>query len=169
MARRRRQAGLQPGDILREADGVDLDRDERHGSGAACARTKGDGSDPADRAQMAKLLKSLSRRDVIKIKSVQRRDCWMSNLAYVRLSRFGLQTDEELKGVLEELMAENPDGLILDLRRNPGGGLDTVVEIADEFLPEGLVLVQEFGGRHRSRIHIKRWWARRRDSHGGIN
>lgn len=31
------------------------------------------------------------------------------------------------------------------MRLNPGGGLDTVVEIADEFLPEGLVLVQEFG------------------------
>jgi carboxyl-terminal processing protease len=42
-------------------------------------------------------------------------------------------------------MAQNPDGLILDLRGNPGGGLDTVVEIADDFLAEGQVVTQEFG------------------------
>jgi carboxyl-terminal processing protease len=42
-------------------------------------------------------------------------------------------------------MAENPSGMILDLRRNPGGALDTTVEIADQFLEEGLVLVERFG------------------------
>ncbi len=46
---------------------------------------------------------------------------------------------------MSELLAEEPDGLILDLRRNPGGALDAVVDIADEFLPKGIVLIQEFG------------------------
>ncbi len=42
------------------------------------------------------------------------------------------------------MLAQEPDGLILDLRHNPGGSLDTVVDIADEFLPKGTVLIQEF-------------------------
>jgi carboxyl-terminal processing protease len=42
-------------------------------------------------------------------------------------------------------MAEDPTGLILDLRRNPGGGLDTAVDVADQFLAEGLVLTERFG------------------------
>ena len=47
--------------------------------------------------------------------------------------------------ILEELLKEDPTGIILDLRHNPGGALDAVVDIADEFLPESTILVQEFG------------------------
>lgn len=136
-------AGLRPGDILRQANGVELTGMSVAEAAALVRGPKG--------TQVILLVERDGEtfevtvtRDVIKIKSVQGR-LLDENLAYVRLSRFGLQTDEDLKGVLEELMAENPAGLILDLRLNPGGGLDTVVEIADEFLPEGLVLVQEFG------------------------
>jgi carboxyl-terminal processing protease len=66
-------------------------------------------------------------------------------LAYVRLSQFGNTTDEELNDILSELMAQEPAGMILDLRRNPGGALDTTIEIADEFLDKGLVTVERFG------------------------
>jgi carboxyl-terminal processing protease len=136
-------AGLRPGDILREANGVDL-------TGMSAAEAAAIVRGP----QGTEVILLIERdgetfevpviRDVIKLKSVQGR-MLEDNLAYVRLSQFGLQTDEDLDEVLEELMAQNPDGLILDLRLNPGGGLDTVVEIADQFLPDGLVLVQEFG------------------------
>jgi carboxyl-terminal processing protease len=51
---------------------------------------------------------------------------------------------------LEELMAAKPTGLILDLRRNPGGSLNTAVNIADEFLPEEIILRERFGnGKER--------------------
>ncbi|HEX6385253.1 MAG TPA: S41 family peptidase, partial [Anaerolineae bacterium] len=50
-----------------------------------------------------------------------------------------------LEALLPTLLAENPSGLILDLRRNPGGSLDTTVSIADQFLEEGVVLLQRFG------------------------
>jgi carboxyl-terminal processing protease len=136
-------AGLRPGDILREANGVELT-----GMTAAEAAANVRGPKGTEVTLLierdGETFEVTVTRDVIKIKSVQGR-MLDENLAYVRLSRFGLQTDEDLDAVLKELMAQNPDGLILDLRLNPGGGLDTVVEIADEFLPEGLVLVQEFG------------------------
>jgi carboxyl-terminal processing protease len=135
-------AGLRPGDILREANGVELT-----GMTAAEAAANVRGPKGTEVTLLierdGETFEVTVTRDVIKIKSVQGR-MLDENLAYVRLSRFGLQTDEDLDAVLKDLMAQNPDGLILDLRLNPGGGLDTVVEIADEFLPEGLVLVQEF-------------------------
>jgi carboxyl-terminal processing protease len=84
-------------------------------------------------------------RDVIKIDSV-RGEILDENVAYVRLSHFGTRTSQELAGVLSDLLAQEPDGLILDLRRNPGGALDAVVDIADEFLPKSTVLIQEFAG-----------------------
>jgi carboxyl-terminal processing protease len=83
-------------------------------------------------------------RDVVRIISV-RGEILEDGLAYIRLSHFGTTTDEELEALLPTLLAENPAGLILDLRRNPGGALDTTVNIADEFLDEGAVLVQRFG------------------------
>ena len=42
-------------------------------------------------------------------------------------------------------MAQEPEGLILDLRNNPGGGLNTAVDVADQFLTEGPVLIERFG------------------------
>jgi carboxyl-terminal processing protease len=73
------------------------------------------------------------------------------NIAYLRLSRFGDKSGEELSEALTELMAANPRGLILDLRRNPGGALDTAVDIADEFLPEGIILRERFGNGNERR------------------
>jgi carboxyl-terminal processing protease len=137
-------AGLRPGDILREANGVDLT-----GMSAAEAAAIVRGPQGTDVILLiernGETFEVTVTRDVIKLKSVQGRMLDDNNLAYVRLSQFGLQTDEDLEEVLKDLMAQNPDGLILDLRLNPGGGLDTVVEIADQFLPNGLVLIQEFG------------------------
>jgi carboxyl-terminal processing protease len=67
------------------------------------------------------------------------------NLAYVRLTQFGESSDEELEALLTTLTAQNPAGLILDLRRNPGGSLETAVNVADQFLPEGVILYERFG------------------------
>ena len=83
-------------------------------------------------------------RDVVQLITV-RGEMLDDNIAYVRLSRFGDQSAEELKDVLEELVPLNPAGMVLDLRRNPGGGLGTAVDIADQFLPAGTILVERFG------------------------
>lgn len=61
-------------------------------------------------------------------------------IAYVRLTSFNRQADSELRAAIEELLAQNPQGLILDLRDNPGGYLDQSIAVSDIFLPEGIVL-----------------------------
>lgn len=71
-------------------------------------------------------------------------------IGYIKLRQFGEKTGTDLRAELEKLMAENPKGLILDLRGNPGGYVSTCVQIASEFLPEGkVVLYQEDSGGNR--------------------
>ncbi|MDX1417299.1 MAG: S41 family peptidase [Candidatus Promineifilaceae bacterium] len=137
------KAGLQPGDILREADGVDL-TDMSVIEAAQLVRGPVGTSVVLLIERDGETFELEVKRDTIEIKSV-RGEILDENLAYVRLSHFGTRTTGELEDLLDELLKEKPDGLILDVRRNPGGALDTVVDIADEFLPKGAVLVQEFG------------------------
>ncbi len=67
-------------------------------------------------------------------------------IAYVRLNTFGDSADSELRTAIEELLAQNPKGLILDLRYNGGGYLDQGIAVASEFLPDGKVVVyQKYG------------------------
>lgn len=72
------------------------------------------------------------------------------NIAYLHLFNFGADSATEFHRELEELMAQNPDGLIIDLRNNGGGYLHAAVQITSEFLPEGeMVLYEEFGDNSR--------------------
>lgn len=68
-----------------------------------------------------------------------------SGVAYVKLNTFGETTTSELKAQLKELLAQNPKGLILDLRNNGGGYLQTAVEVTSQFIAEGVVVSEKFG------------------------
>ncbi len=64
------------------------------------------------------------------------------NIAYLKLSEFNAQATTKLKADLRSLLAEEPRGLILDLRDNPGGYLNVAVEIGSQFVGEGSILVE---------------------------
>lgn len=136
-------AGLLPGDILRAADGVDL-------TGMDLSEAVSFVRGPAGTAVTLLIERNGEQfeveivRDVVALVSV-RSEMLAEGLAYVRLTQFGYRSTAEINDALTKLMAQNPAGLILDLRRNPGGGLETVVEIADQFLAKGVVLEEEFG------------------------
>ncbi len=63
-------------------------------------------------------------------------------LGYIRITIFGGRTRVELREGLSELQAQGMDRLILDLRGNGGGFLDAAVDVASEFLSDGIVLYQ---------------------------
>lgn len=63
-------------------------------------------------------------------------------VAYLRLTEFDANAAERVKVALEDLLAENPTGLVFDLRDNPGGWLNQAIGVADVFLDEGLVAIQ---------------------------
>ena len=84
-------------------------------------------------------------RDIIKIKSVKSK-LLQDHYGYVRVAQFQDRTSYDLKEHLHDLRQDNGghlDGVILDLRNNPGGLLDQAVAVADLFLPNGLIVYTE--------------------------
>jgi carboxyl-terminal processing protease len=70
------------------------------------------------------------------------------DIAYIKLFNFPKAT-EDFAAALEELLAQEPVGLILDLRNNPGGERDSAVEITSQFVDEGVIMYQEYGDGSR--------------------
>jgi len=83
-------------------------------------------------------------RAAIKVSSVDSK-MLENNIAYVKVRNFGDQTDEELATALKALMKNKPTGMILDLRNNPGGSLNTAISVASEFISNGVILYEEYG------------------------
>lgn len=70
-------------------------------------------------------------------------------IAYLQIFTFGDKTTPELKRVLTELMAQNPQGMIVDLRNNGGGYLVTAIEVASQFIGEGVIMYEQYGDGSR--------------------
>ena len=85
-------------------------------------------------------------RDIIKVPSVRSREL-MDGYLWLRASQFQRDTGQEAIAKLQSAMMEGPiNGLVLDLRNNPGGVLGASVDMAGAFLDGGLVVYTE--GRH---------------------
>ncbi len=81
-------------------------------------------------------------RAVIKVRSV-RRELLDQGYGYLRITQFQIDTGKEVGKALARLQSDNGgklDGLVLDLRNNPGGVLQSAVEVADHFLDKGLIV-----------------------------
>jgi carboxyl-terminal processing protease len=81
-------------------------------------------------------------RETIRIKSVKHKRLEDDTIGYIRLSQFQENTGEEFNKALDDLEggAKPIQGLVLDLRNNPGGLLDQAVTVCDEFLEDGLIV-----------------------------
>ena len=84
-------------------------------------------------------------RDIIQIKSVPYAGILSNGVGYVRLSNFSERSREEIDEALAKIEKDNPKGLILDLRYNPGGLLSQAVEVSEEFAPRGKKVVYTRG------------------------
>lgn len=138
-------AGLRPGDQIIKIDGEDMT-----GVDPELARQKVLG--PAGstvqltvaREGEAAPLEFAVKRDKITIKSATGK-MLEEGIGYVQVTTFGDNTTRELKEALKDVMAQNPRGLILDLRFNGGGYLQTAVEVTSQFIDEGVVLIEQYG------------------------
>ena len=66
-------------------------------------------------------------------------------VAHINLSRFGERTDAEWDAIVTEILSQQSslDGVILDMRNNPGGFFDGAIDIASEFIEDGTVVSQK--------------------------
>ncbi len=94
-------------------------------------------------------------RDVIQIRSVDAALMLTDQIGYLRIALFSEETPEEVREAVQELLESGMTCLILDLRDNAGGILQSAVAVADEFLP-GRKLVTYTEGRAYPR---EEFWA----------
>jgi carboxyl-terminal processing protease len=80
-------------------------------------------------------------RGVIPLNSV-RFSMLDNGIGHLKIVNFTDTTNQEVEEALEEFKRSNGDGMVLDLRNNPGGLLRSVVDVASQFLDEGLVLYE---------------------------
>jgi carboxyl-terminal processing protease len=90
-------------------------------------------------------------RDEIPKNSVDTAFVIRPGIGYVRLSAFNEETDTELASALKKLDAPNLEGLILDLRGNPGGLLNEAVAVGDMFLDKNQLIVSHRGRSSQER------------------
>ena len=79
-------------------------------------------------------------REIIKVKSVKSK-LLEDGIGYVKINQFQEQTAADLSTALEKLTQEKMNSLILDLRNNPGGLLNSAVGVTSQFLPPGKLVV----------------------------
>lgn len=144
-------AGLQPGDQVVEIDGEDMTGVDGE---VALQHVLGPAGTVVTltvlREGETELLTFEIERAEITIPSIYS-EMMDEGIAYIQLMTFGLTTDEDLRSTLEGLLAQEPVGLILDLRGNGGGYLITAINVLSEFIDEGVVLVERFGDGREER------------------
>ena len=79
-------------------------------------------------------------REIIKIKSVKSK-LLEDGIGYVKLNAFQEQTATDLRNAMDVLAQGKMNALILDLRNNPGGLLNSAVDVTSQFLPSGKLVV----------------------------
>jgi carboxyl-terminal processing protease len=82
------------------------------------------------------------QRDVINVKSVNL-EFKEDNIAYIKISRFGDDTDSGFSSIASKVASQNPKGIIIDLRNDPGGYLDKAVDVASKMIPKSKTVVIE--------------------------
>ncbi|HLO30182.1 MAG TPA: S41 family peptidase [Anaerolineales bacterium] len=143
------KAGLKPGDKIIAIDGKDMT-----GTAPEQVRLKVLGPKGStvtltvSRAGQAEPLKFVITRDQITIHSAEGK-MLKNDIAYVDINTFGERTTQELRGTLDNLLKQNPKGIIIDLRNDPGGYLTTAVEVGSEFIDKGVILYEQYGDGRR--------------------
>jgi carboxyl-terminal processing protease len=143
------QAGLQPGDKIIALDGEDMT-----GVPPEDVRLKVLGQEGtqvtltiAREGEPEPLEFTITRAEIV-IHSAEGK-MLEDGIGYVDINTFGEQTTFELRQTLDDLLAQNPRGLIVDLRNNPGGYLITAVDVSSEFIDDGVILYEQYGNGTR--------------------
>ncbi|MFH1837772.1 MAG: S41 family peptidase [Candidatus Omnitrophota bacterium] len=94
-------------------------------------------------------------RGIIKIKSVKEIEMIDENIGYVRLVEFQERTAKDMEKAISELKEKGAKSIIVDLRNNPGGLLDSAVNTSEHFLEKGELIVYTEGRNPEKRIEFR--------------
>jgi carboxyl-terminal processing protease len=143
------QAGLQPGDVIIAVDGEDMTGVDGN---LIIRKVLGPAGSVVNltihREGQAEPFDVDVKRARITIPSVES-EILDDDIAYIQLINFGDRATEELRNAIKDVLKQKPAGLILDLRNNGGGYLTSAVEVASEFISDGVILYEEYGDGSR--------------------
>ncbi|PZN08629.1 MULTISPECIES: S41 family peptidase [Thermaerobacter] len=141
--------GLRPGDVIVAVDGKDVTGESVEAVARMIRGPEGTQVtvEVMRRGHDRPLRFVLTRRQ-IDVPSVQAH-MLEGGIGYIHLTQFLPDTPRDFEAALEELRSQGMRGLILDLRNNPGGELQAVVQVADRLLPRGPIVHIEYRNRGR--------------------
>ena len=130
-------AGIQAGDVIKQVDDLVITLD-----------TYMDGVNAIKGEEGTSVRLTILRGDEVLEISVTRAEITdnnvtseiIDNIGYIRVYSFGIGVYDQFKQAYDEIMAQNIDGLIVDLRNNPGGYVKDTINMLDLLLPKGDVL-----------------------------
>lgn len=137
------KAGLEPGDKILKVNNVDVYGDALE---EATSVLKGKVGTDVNVTVLKKIsgetVELTITRDNIIMESVDHK-MLDDNIGYISLSGFESNTDDQFNEAYDEILNNNAQGLIIDVRNNPGGLLNVVENIADRLVPEGTIVYTE--------------------------
>lgn len=137
------KAGLEPGDKILKVNDTDVYGDALE---EATSILKGKAGTEVNVTVLKKIsgetVELTITRDNIVMESVDYK-MLDDNIGYISLSGFESNTDDQFNEAYEEILNNNAQGLIIDVRNNPGGLLNVVENIADKLVPEGTIVYTE--------------------------
>lgn len=145
-----KEAGMKAGDFIKSVEGTDFDATELEEAVALIRGKEGTKvkieviRTSEDRSEGEEIPMLVERRDVtVDTVYSETLDIDGTKIGYLRLSAFDDITWNDFKDKYSKLKNEDIEGLVLDLRNNPGGSLDVCLNIADTFLDEGVIVTTE--------------------------
>ena len=141
------EAGLLPGDILYQVEGEDVIGQDltnvvtmiKGEEGTEVTLTMIRGEETIDFTM---------KRQMIEVPTIEH-EMLEDQVGYIMITEFDGVTDEQFKEALTELQNQGMESLVIDLRNNGGGSVESVCNIADELLPEGAIVYTEYKGNER--------------------
>ena len=159
------QAGILAGDVILEVDGEPV---EGKSLDQVIFLVRG----PADsevvltvrRPEVQEPLQVSITRAQIEVPSVSWSPIPTTDLSYIKISQFTASVDRELEAALREISAaQTNQGIILDLRNNPGGFLQQAIQANSQFLPKGDLILIESDANQNQTVHRSRGLGYARD------
>ncbi len=134
------RAGFQEGDILYRVEGQDIVGEELN---TVVSKIRGEAGTDVEltvlRGEKEEEYTAKVTRDKIQIQTISY-EMKADSIGYIYISKFDEVTYQQFEKAIQDLKALGMKGLVIDVRSNPGGQLDTVCDMLDLLLPEGVIV-----------------------------
>ncbi len=139
-------AGIKPGDVINQIDGINT---KDFSLTDAVQKLRGEPGSLVKltviRDEEPKPLEFSIERKIIQAEGIREAKMMEPGVGYIRIAEFQEKTPADFKKELERLSSQGASGLILDLRNNPGGLLESAVKVTENFVPRNQLIVSTRG------------------------